>query len=239
MSRRAMGWLNRLIGTGPRLPVEQALALAAYYARPQIPAATPLATLRCVVVDVESTGLDPFNDRLISIGAVSVENCIVRLGSGFEVVLCQPQASSHDNILIHGIDGTTQLGGLEPAAALISFLEYAERAPLVGFHADFDRALIDRAAATAFGSAPSLVWLDLAYLAPAMLAEPGMVLPQGLDAWSQRFGITNEARHNALADALATAQLLQVVLARAIATGVRTLAELQRIEKDQRWLSRH
>ena len=49
----------------------------------------------------------------------------------------------------------------------------------------------------------------------------------GLDAWSQQFGIDNDARHNALADALATAQLLQVVLARAIAAGVTTLAELQ------------
>ncbi len=234
-----MGWLRRLFGVGPRLPMEQSLALAAYQARPEISAATALTTLRCVVVDVEATGLDPFNDRLISIGAVSVEDCTVRLGSGFEVVLCQPQASSRTNILIHGIDGTTQLAGLDPATALVSFLDYAERAPLVGFHADFDRVLIDRAATNALGRTPSFVWLDLAYLAPALLAEPGMAVPQGLDAWSQRFGITNHARHNALADALATAQLLQVVLARAIAAGVTTLAELQSIEKDQRWLSRH
>jgi DNA polymerase-3 subunit epsilon len=239
MSGRAMSWLRRLFGAGPRLTMEQSLALAAYHARPEIPAATPLATLRCVVVDVEATGLDPFTDRLISIGAVSVEDRTVRLGSGFEVVLCQPQASSRANILIHGIDGTSQLAGLDPATALISFLDYAERAPLVGFHADFDRALIDRAATNALGRAPSLVWLDLAYLAPALLAKPGMAVPQGLDAWSQQFGITNHARHNALADALATAQLLQVVLARAIAAGFTTLADLQRIEKDQRWLGRH
>jgi DNA polymerase III subunit epsilon len=239
MSGWATSWLRRLFGTGPRLPMEQSLALAAYHARPEISTTTALAALRCVVVDVEASGLDPFNDRLISIGAVSVESGTVRLGSGFEVVLCQPQASSHANILIHGIDGTTQLAGLDPAAALIRFLDYAERAPLVGFHADFDRALINRAATKALGRAPSLVWLDLAYLAPALLAGPGMAVPQGLDAWSQQFGIENHARHNALADALATAQLLQVVLARAIATGVTTLAELQRIESDQRWLSRH
>lgn len=234
-----MGWLRRLFGAGPSLPMEQALALIAYQARPEISAATALATLRCVVVDVEASGLDPYNDRLISIGAVSVENRTVRLGSGFEVVLCQPQASSRANILIHGIDGSTQLTGLDPATALIRFLDYAERAPLVGFHADFDRTLIDRTATSALGCAPSFVWLDLAYLAPALLAEPGKAVPQGLDEWSQRLGISNHARHNALADALATAQLLQVVLARAIAAGVTTLADLQRIERDQRWLNRH
>lgn len=234
-----MSWLRRLSGIGPRLDMEQSLALAAHHARPEISATTPLARLRCVVVDVEATGLDPFSDRLISIGAVSVENCTVRLNSGFEVVLCQQQASSRANILIHGIDGTTQLAGLDPAAALISFFDYAERAPLVGFHADFDRMLIERAAKKALRCVPSFVWLDLAYLAPALLAGPGMAVPQGLDAWAQQFGIENHARHNALADALATAQLLQVVLTRAIATGAATLADLQRIESDQRWLSRH
>lgn len=230
-----MRWVRRLCGFGPHLDMEQSLALAAYQARPVIPAAAPLATLRCVVVDVETSGLNPFSDRLIAIGAVTVEDCTVRLGSGFEVVLCQPQASARANILIHGIDGTTQLGGLAPATALIRFLDYAERAPLVGFHADFDRVMIDRAASEALGQTPSSIWLDLAFLAPAVF--PGLAL-QGLDAWTQRFGIGNQARHTALSDALATAQLLQVVLAQAIATGITTLGDLQRIESDQRWLNR-
>lgn len=234
-----MNWLRRLFGIGPRLGMEQSLALAAYHTRPAVPGATPLAALRCVVVDVESTGLDLFGDRLIAIGAVTVEDRTIRLGSGFEVVLRQPEASARANILVHGIDGTTQLAGLEPATAILRFLDYAGRAPLVGFQADFDRVMIDRAAKAALGYAPSAVWLDLAYLAPALLAAPGMAAPQGLDEWTQRFGIENHARHNALADALATAQLLQIVLARAIATGVATLADLQRIESDQRWLSRH
>jgi DNA polymerase III epsilon subunit-like protein len=49
----------------------------------------------------------------------------------------------------------------------------------------------------------------------------------------------NQARHNALADALATAQVLQVVLASAISQGVTTLAGLIRLEQDQRWLRHH
>lgn len=238
MNGSVISLLRRLFGTGPRLDTEQSLALAAYHARPVTPGSTPLDALRCVVVDVETTGLDPYADRLIAIGAVMVENCTVRLNSGFEVVLRQPQASARANILIHGIDGTTQLGGLPPASAILRFLDYVERAPLIGFHADFDRVMIDRAAREALGHTASAAWLDLAYLAPALLAEPGAVMPQGLDEWTQRFGIENQARHNALADALATAQLLQVVLARAIAKGADTLADLQGIESDQRWLSR-
>ncbi|MBS1220278.1 MAG: Exonuclease [Proteobacteria bacterium] len=232
-----MNWLRRWLGRGPRLHPEQSLALAAYRAQPVATAGTPLATLRFVVADVETTGLSPYVDRLISIGAVEVSAGKVRLGSGFEVVFRQPQASANANILIHGIDGTTQMAGLEPAAAMLQFLDYAEQAPLVGFHADFDRVMIDRASSEVLGYTLSNTWLDLAYLAPALLHQRGTALPQSLDEWTQLLGIENHARHNALADAVATAQLLQVVLARAIAAGTVTLADLLRLEKDQRWLS--
>ena len=232
-----MNWLRRWLGRGPRLHPEQSLALAAYRAQPVATAVTPLATLRFIVVDVETTGLSPYVDRLISIGAVEVSAGKVRLGSGFEVVFRQPQASANANILIHGIDGTTQMAGLEPAAAMLQFLDYAEQAPLVGFHADFDRVMIDRASSEVLGYTLSNTWLDLAYLAPALLHQRGTALPQSLDEWTQLLGIENHARHNALADAVATAQLLQVVLARAIAAGTVTLADLLRLEKDQRWLS--
>lgn len=231
-----MNWLRRLFGEAPSLSQEQALALAAYRAQPAAAASTPLAALRFVVVDVETTGLRPHADRLISIGAVEVNEGKVRLDSGFEVVFRQEQASANANILIHGIDGTTQLAGLEPAVAMLRFFDYAEQAPLVAFHAGFDRTMIDRAAKAALGCGTSNRWFDLAHLAPALLRMPYGAPPRPLDEWTELLGIINHTRHNALADALATAQLLQVVLARAAAAGVVTLADLLGVEKDQRWL---
>jgi DNA polymerase-3 subunit epsilon len=68
------------------------------------------------------------------------------------------------------------------------------------------------------------------------MPEPERRLPRGLDDWMDRFGISNLSRHNALADALATAQLLQVVLAEAMKQGITTLAGLIKLEQDQRWL---
>ncbi len=233
-----MNWLRRLLGKAPALNIEQQLALAAHYALPAIEGIAPLATLRFVVADVESTGLRPNHDRLISIGAVVVEQCTIRLGECFEVVFRQPQASNTANILIHGIDGTTQLAGRAPADAMLEFLDYAGAAPLVGYHADFDRVMINREAGNSIGSKPVNDWLDLAFLAPAVFDTADTQSLQTLDDWLQRFGIHNHARHNALADALATAQLLQVVLARAMADGAQTLHDLMRIERDQRWLSR-
>lgn len=231
-----MNWLGRLFHSTPKLDAEHAAALNAYRQLPPVVNSTPLSTVRFIVADVETTGLNPFRDRLISIGAITVTDRTVRLGSSFEVVFRQPRASSGSNILIHGIDGTTQLSGLEPATAMLRFLGYAGKAPLVGFHSDFDRVVINRASKKALGPEPSNIWLDLAFLAPALLTKSGSTPPQGLDGWADKFGIHNHARHNAVADAWATAQLLQIVLTRAMAGGATVLGDLVRIEQDQRWL---
>ena len=63
------------------------------------------------------------------------------LAGSFYHVLRQAAPSSVENILVHGIGGTEQTAGLEPAEALLAFVEYAGGAPLVAYHADFDRAI--------------------------------------------------------------------------------------------------
>ena len=231
-----MNWLRRIFGKTPALAAGQQHALAAYQALPAIASTTPIAALQFIVADVETTGLHPYSDRLISIGAVPLQQGKICLGQGFEVIFRQPRASATANILIHGIDGTTQRGGLPHADAMLRFLGYAGKAPLVGFHAGFDRVMINRAAQAALGENPSNTWLDLAYLTPTVFGESGARPELSLDEWLQRLDIRNYARHNALADALATAQLLQIVLARAAAGGAATLHDLMSLEQDQRWL---
>jgi DNA polymerase-3 subunit epsilon len=194
----------------------------------------PLAALRVVAADVETSGLDPHRDRLLAIGGVALAHGRVRFADSFSVVVGQTHASAPQNILVHGIGGDMQLAGAAPADALNAWLAYAGTAPLAGFHADFDRVVLTRAARDALGVAPANVWLDLAFLAPAFFRAEAATL----DAWLGVFGIEAYARHDALSDALATAQLLQVVLAEAQRRGVRTLRELTGHERAQRELAR-
>ncbi len=164
---------------------------------------------RIVVLDVETTGLDMARDTLISIGAVAVINGRIALGDSFSVVLQQSHISSRENILIHGISGSDQRAGQPPADALLDFLEYLGKSPLVAFHVAFDETMIRRAMREHLGFSIRHRWLDMAYVLPALWPEL-MRSHRTLDDWSARFAIHNEERHNAVADALATAQLLLV-----------------------------
>ncbi len=210
-----MSWLHGLFPPKPELTPQQAERLAAWQALPAPPLDQPIQASRYVVVDVESSGLDTARDRLIAIGAVAVTHGRIDLNDSLEIVLQQTQASARDNILIHGIGGTVQRAGTPPADALLTFLEYLGKAPLIAFHVAFDQSMINRALKTFLGIKFEHAWADLAYIAPAL--HPRIARhTRALDDWMAVFGIGNYARHNALADALATAELflaLQPLLA--------------------------
>jgi DNA polymerase-3 subunit epsilon len=228
--------LARLFRKPPALDAAQAERLQAWQRLPPARLDLPFEVGRYVVVDVESTGLDLVRDRLIAIGAVVVEGGKVSLRESFEVVLRQERSSSKDNILIHGIGGEQQRDGLAPAEALLAFLEFLGKSPLVAFHVTFDETMIRRAMRDFLGLDFRHPWLDLAYVMPGLLPQYARRY-RALDDWAGRFGIANYARHSALADALATAQLCICALPLALAKRSPDYRSLQDLEKAQRWVS--
>ncbi len=193
-------------------------------------AGAPLRSLRWVVVDCESSGLDPARDHLLSIGAVAVREGRIDLADVFNAVLRQERPSEGGNILVHGIGADAQLAGREPAEALGEFDRYVAGSAPAAFHADFDRALLARAL-----PGWKARWLDLAQLAPALYPARAREC-KSLDEWLAGFGIWHPARHDALADAYATAQLLLVLLVEAERQGLATAGELYAAQRNRRWL---
>jgi len=229
-------WLGSWFGPKPKLDAEQQRRFAAWQALPPVELKTPVGESRYVVVDVETTGLNLMQDRLISIGAVAVVNGKIALGDSFYVVLQQRAASDKDNILLHGIGTSAQLEGEPPVDALLAFLEYLGKSPLVAFHVTFDETMIKRALRDYLGLNFKHPWVDLAYVMPGLHPPLARKL-RALDDWIAQFKIRIDARHNALADALATAQLLQVAHSHAAGKNISSYAELQDLEKNQRWVS--
>ncbi|MCY7315064.1 MAG: 3'-5' exonuclease [Rubrivivax sp.] len=168
------------------------------------------AERRWVVLDVESSGLDPQRDRLLAIAAIAVhvDGRLARivLRDSFEVLLRQESATpDHDNILLHGIGVGAQRAGVERSVALAAFVQFAGGAPLVAFHAAFDRTLMERAC-RAEGVAPmDNCWLDWEPLAAVLQPR---VRARTLDQWMAALGIVCSQRHQAAADTLATAELM-------------------------------
>ena len=195
----------------------------------------PLRAARWVVVDCETSGLDAARDRLLAVGAVAVRGGRIELGETFSVLLRQEQASDPANILVHGIGGEAQLGGRPAGDALREFSAFLGDGLPVAYHAPFDEAVLGRAMAPQAGIQAPRDWLDLAQLAPALYPGPDRAR-RALDDWLAEFGIACPQRHDALADAYATAHLLLVLLAEAERQGADTVNRLRRLEHSGRWI---
>ena len=222
-------------GSRPAPTPEVAAALQRWRRLREYDGSRPPGTGRWVIVDVESSGLDAINDRLIAVGALAVVDGAIDLADSFEVVLRQDEVSSDDNIEVHGIGGTEQEEGAEPAEALAAFLDFVGKDPLVAFHAPFDATMLRRAIDRHLGLAFRRPWLDLADIAPLVWPRYASRLG-GLDDWLEAFSIPVAFRHRAIADCLATAQLMLMVLPRSKGIGAASTAQLMALSGRDRWL---
>lgn len=213
------------------------------------PAPAPNAQ-RWIVLDVESTGLDPHTDRLLAIAAIGLRlhggRPVVDLADSFDAVLRHEAAPADGaavaarlvnkvNILVHGIGVGAQRTGVPAAEAIAAFEAWVAGAPLMAFHAAFDATLIARATLATLGRRARHRWLDLAQVAPVAWPQ---VPARALDDWLAHAGITCLERHRAVADALATAELLQALWPALRAQDATEWTALARLADQARWLPR-
>lgn len=225
------------VGGGARkFDVSVTAALARWNATPVPALQASLAAQHWLVVDVETTGLDIGLDRLLAIGGVIVEGGRICFDQSFEAVIRQAAPSRSDNILIHRIPGSEQLEGVDGAVALAKLLDFSHKLPIVAFHAAFDVTMLKRAYQDHLGIDFTPRFIDLALLAPALFPDAPTSL-RSLDDWVEHFAITISARHRAVADALGTAKLFQILLNRANAQHVESAGALFKLAREQRWLA--
>lgn len=230
-----MKLLTNWFGHGTALPAELRRRIADWHEVPPHDPSMAYTADRYVVVDTETSGLNPGADRLLAIGAVAINAGRIVLADSFEATLRQTRPSARDNIVVHGIGETAQRDGEDPCEALVRFLEYGDKCPLLAYHAPFDESFVKRGAREHLGLTLRSIWLDLASLLPPLFEEKPR---QSLDFWLERFRIEVPMRHSALGDALATAQLAQIALRQAAARGLLNFKGLSRLAADARWLPR-
>ena len=124
---------------------------------------------------------------------------------------------------------------MDPVEALLSFLRYIGKSPLVAYHAFFDQSMIEKAMGDYLGMELGQTWIDLAWVLPGLFDYQTGARVE-LDDWLELFGIDNFLRHNAVSDAYATARLLQVVIAAAIQQGADSPGSFIKMEKARRRL---
>jgi DNA polymerase-3 subunit epsilon len=195
----------------------------------------PLADLRFVVFDTETTGLDLAKNRLLSIAGVGMHGLDIQLDDTFDSMVAQADVGGSAAAVIHGLISNDLAGGLPEGLAVSHFLAFAGGAVLVAHHAGFDLRMLQKAIAPYGGAKLWSPVIDTAQLAERV--EHGLMSSNRargvderkayqLDSLVERYGIDVPERHTAAGDALATALLFQRLLKKAERRGIRTLGDL-------------
>jgi DNA polymerase III subunit epsilon len=183
---------------------------------------TPLVDVTFCVVDLETTGATPATCAITEIGAVKVRGGEV-LGI-FHTLVNPGSAIPPEITVLTGITQAMVLRAPRIAEVLPAFVEFAAGTVLVGHNVRFDAGFLDAALQQHAWPRLDHRLVDTCALARRLVREE--VPNCKLGTLASRFRLDHQPSHRALDDALATTDLLHLLLERAGTLGVLGLDDL-------------
>lgn len=162
---------------------------------------------RFVVLDTETTGFDYENDRILCIGAITLQNGIIAIPESFEIFIHQEHYDK-SSAQIHGILKDWVMDKPSEIEALQEFLIFLGDSIIIAHHTFFDVTMINRALER--NGLPPLKnkTLDTALLYKKTLIVSNLLERKdhyALDDLADKFDISKKDRHTAMGDAYITA----------------------------------
>lgn len=199
---------------------------------------TALDDLPLLAVDVETTGLDPRRDHVVSVGFVPIDGHSVVLG-GAGTMLLRPGGRTDErgvgqSATVHGITDDTAATGMSVGEALDRVFDAVTGRVILGHHARMETGFLTALCEREYGVRPPFAVVDTLELHHRVLRgriDRGFAPdpPVGdLRLWTarERYALPRYRAHDALVDALACAELYLAQVGELSERGVRTLREL-------------
>ncbi len=162
-----------------------------------------------VVYDCETTGLNPKQDEILSIGAVKIKDNKILTSQTFEVYVKNLKEISSKSIEIHGIRPCDLKDAITSDEAIHQFLEFIGSRPLVGYYLEFDINMINKYTVPMLGIKLPNKAIEVSEIYYDQQIE---LIPQGhidlrFDTILKKYNIPNMGVHNAVNDAVMTAMI--------------------------------
>ncbi len=186
---------------------------------------TPLIDVTFCVIDLETTGGSPLNDRITEIGAVKVRagECLGTLQT-----MVNPGCAIPPSItVLTGISEHMVSRAPRIEEVLGNLTDFIGDAVIVGHNVRFDVGFLNAALERDGRDALSDVRIDTVTLARRLLRDE--VPNCKLGTLARQLRLAHQPSHRALDDAWATADLLHVLLERAQTMGVTGLDDLRQL----------
>jgi DNA polymerase III subunit epsilon len=193
------------------------------------PPEMPWREARYAVVDLETTGLDPDRDEIVSFAGIPIDAGRITIGGACTLTIRPGQMPGAETIRIHGLRPKDLVDAPELADVLDTMLEALTGRVLVAHSAWVERGFLTKALENA-GVRLRRPVIDTAVLFRRLRGGEGEddEAPVRLSSAARELGLPVHRPHHADGDALTTAQLFLALATRLEARGQQTVGSLGR-----------
>jgi DNA polymerase-3 subunit epsilon len=174
------------------------------------PGRTRCNELEIVALDFETTGLDPQVDHILSIGLVEIRGMSIHLDTAWHQLVTTDRPLPEETVVIHQITDDQAAEGLKLDDVLPMLLERLKGKVLLAHHAKVEKGFLDAACRNLYGAPFMATIIDTEALARRTKDRRHLSYkPRDLRLYNLRdeYRLPKYRSHNALNDALATAEL--------------------------------
>ncbi|MBS0002931.1 MAG: 3'-5' exonuclease [Thioalkalivibrio sp.] len=171
---------------------------------------------RFLAVDLETTGLNPAEDQILSIGWVAMDGLTIRLDTAGQCRVRPTREIPEASAVIHQITDDQAARGGSLGEALERFLEVLGGRVMLAHHAAVELGFLDQACQSEYGFACMIPTVDTLRLAQDEMERRQETVRSGglrLNALRERYNLPRYKGHDALNDALAAAELFAAQVA--------------------------
>lgn len=171
---------------------------------------TPLSELDIVALDLETTGLDPLKDRILSIGLVEIRHSSIQLDTTWHEIVKIRRDIPESSAIVHHITDDQSAAGQPLEQLLPELLQRLAGKAMLVHYANIEQNFINAACQGIYGSPFLISTIDTLPLGRRLLElRNHTIQPGNLRLFNLRpmFGLPMYKAHNAFYDALATAEL--------------------------------
>lgn len=187
-----------------------------YLDAPLPPRSADVRSLSLMALDLETTGLDPSADNIVSAGLVKIEGTHIQCSTA-EHILVRIDGSVEQSATIHQITDTDLHQAVSERTMLDRLLDVLAGHVLLVHHAPMDLGFLNAACRRHYHRPLIIRTVDTLPMARQLCERGDQRARDGelrLHALRTAYGLPRYPAHNALSDALATAELYLALLSR-------------------------
>ena len=176
-----------------------------------------ITNIDIVSIDFETTGLDIVKDKVISIGTVNIGHLGINLTLSSHQLISTNKKLPESSVVIHQITDTQLNDAMSIEVALPALLKKLSGKVLLAHNAKLELGFINKMCQELYGSSFVIPVIDTQYLAKRSLERQNKIFKSNelrLFNLRKSYNMPAYKAHNALMDAIATAELFLAMVSK-------------------------